>query len=279
MPPKAAPTRTNLLVRGSVMIAAFVAAGLFIRALEGGQFLNAEWVDATIRDHGLTGQIVFLAVGPALRDGSLMRATIAGAVLGLVAYATYDLTNQATLRVWPLHVTLIDVAWGTLLTATAAAAGCWLGRGPADPSRPWDRSPAEGRGIAPGGRASGRDPRRTRGAQQRFQRDWRESPDVDADVGLPGEGLQPAVAVPMQVQRPPVLSIPAAEGVVAQDKEATLPLDLRIRLNAFPAVRCIRRRVVVAHDEMLAPVQLRQEACREAGRAGEVAEVPDLVPG
>jgi uncharacterized membrane protein len=70
--------------------------------------------------------IVFLAVGPALRDGSLMRATIAGAVLGLVAYATYDLTNQATLRVWPLHVTLIDVAWGTLLTATAAAAGYWL---------------------------------------------------------------------------------------------------------------------------------------------------------
>src|SRR3989344_4689861 len=67
--------------------------------------------------------IVFLAVSPALRDGSLMRATIAGAVLGLVAYPTYDLTNQATLKVWPLHVTLVDVAWGTLLTAAAAAAG------------------------------------------------------------------------------------------------------------------------------------------------------------
>ena len=70
--------------------------------------------------------IVFLAVSPALRDGSLMRATTAGAVLGLVAYATYDLTNQATLKVWPLHVTLVDVAWGTLLTAAAAAAGYWL---------------------------------------------------------------------------------------------------------------------------------------------------------
>ena len=65
--------------------------------------------------------IVFLAVSPALRDGSLMRA-----VLGFVAYATYDLTNQATLKVWPLHVTLVDVAWGTLLTAAAAAAGYWL---------------------------------------------------------------------------------------------------------------------------------------------------------
>ena len=70
--------------------------------------------------------IVFLAVAPALRDGSMMRATVAGAALGLVAYATYDLTNQATLRVWPLHVTLIDIAWGTALTAIAAASGYWL---------------------------------------------------------------------------------------------------------------------------------------------------------
>lgn len=70
--------------------------------------------------------IVFIAVSPALRDGSLLRATTMGAALGFVAYATYDLTNQATLKVWPLHVTLIDVAWGTVLTAAAAAAGYWL---------------------------------------------------------------------------------------------------------------------------------------------------------
>ena len=70
--------------------------------------------------------IVALAVSPALRDGSLMRATMMGAALGFVAYATYDLTNQATLKVWPLHVTLIDMAWGTVLTAAAAAAGYWL---------------------------------------------------------------------------------------------------------------------------------------------------------
>ena len=70
--------------------------------------------------------IVFIAVSPALRDGSLLRATTMGAALGFVAYATYDLTNQATLKVWPMHVTLIDVAWGTVLTAAAAAAGHWL---------------------------------------------------------------------------------------------------------------------------------------------------------
>jgi len=70
--------------------------------------------------------IVFLAVTPALRDASALRAVTSGAVLGLVAYATYDLTNQATLRVWPTHVTLIDLAWGTCVTAAAALGGYWL---------------------------------------------------------------------------------------------------------------------------------------------------------
>lgn len=70
--------------------------------------------------------IVFLAVTPALRDGSAVRALVSGAVLGLVAYATYDLTNQATLRVWPTHVTLIDLAWGTVVTAASAVGGYWL---------------------------------------------------------------------------------------------------------------------------------------------------------
>jgi uncharacterized membrane protein len=43
-----------------------------------------------------------------------------GALLGLVAYGTYDLTNQATLRDWPAWLTVLDMAWGTLLTAAAA---------------------------------------------------------------------------------------------------------------------------------------------------------------
>lgn len=70
--------------------------------------------------------IVFLAVTPALREGSALRALTTGAALGFVAYATYDLTNQATLRSWPLHLTLVDVAWGTVLTAASAWGGYWL---------------------------------------------------------------------------------------------------------------------------------------------------------
>ena len=46
-----------------------------------------------------------------------------GAVYGFCAYATYDLTNQATLRHWPLTLSLVDMAWGTALSAVAAACG------------------------------------------------------------------------------------------------------------------------------------------------------------
>jgi len=53
------------------------------------------------------------------------RAVVAGAVFGFFAYATYELTNLATLRGWPLRLVLVDIAWGAVLTAAAAAAGRW----------------------------------------------------------------------------------------------------------------------------------------------------------
>lgn len=67
--------------------------------------------------------IVFFAVMPALAGGGVGRAALNGAVLGLVAYATYDLTNQSTLRDWPLAVTLADIPWGAFVTAIGASAG------------------------------------------------------------------------------------------------------------------------------------------------------------
>lgn len=77
----------------------------------------------------VTGMVVF-AVGPGLDARRWTVALGYGALLGLVAYATYDLTNQATLRDWPWRVTIADLCWGTFVTATASAAGCritaWL---------------------------------------------------------------------------------------------------------------------------------------------------------
>ncbi|OUM02337.1 DUF2177 family protein [Variovorax sp. JS1663] len=68
--------------------------------------------------------LVFFAVAPALEARSWTSALGRGALLGFIAYATYDLTNQATLKDWPWRLTLIDLAWGTFMTAAAAAAGC-----------------------------------------------------------------------------------------------------------------------------------------------------------
>lgn len=68
--------------------------------------------------------IVGLAVLPALREGGGWQwAAVYGGFLGLVCYATYDLTNHATLKTWHLEITLMDMAWGTALTAVSAAAG------------------------------------------------------------------------------------------------------------------------------------------------------------
>lgn len=70
----------------------------------------------------LAGVVIF-AVRPALAAGDWRLAALYGALFGFFAYATYDLTNLATLKVWSLKVSLIDMAWGAALTAVAASAG------------------------------------------------------------------------------------------------------------------------------------------------------------
>lgn len=72
--------------------------------------------------------LVAMAVVPAGRAGSWRQAAGKGAMLGAFAYATYDLTNQATLKVWATHITLADITWGTFLTATACTLGYFVWR-------------------------------------------------------------------------------------------------------------------------------------------------------
>jgi uncharacterized membrane protein len=67
--------------------------------------------------------ILIFATGPALRGGGFSIAFTMGAAFGFFAYMTYDLTNMATLKVWPAHLAAIDIGWGALLTALAATAG------------------------------------------------------------------------------------------------------------------------------------------------------------
>ena len=69
--------------------------------------------------------IVFFALRPALDGGSWLSAVGYGAALGAFAYATYDLTNAATLKTWPWQLVVVDILWGAALTALATLAG-WL---------------------------------------------------------------------------------------------------------------------------------------------------------
>jgi uncharacterized membrane protein len=68
------------------------------------------------------GLIIF-AVLPAHQEHSALKAFTQGMMFGCFTYATYDLTNQATLKSWPLKLTLVDMAWGTCLTGAAATIG------------------------------------------------------------------------------------------------------------------------------------------------------------
>ncbi len=61
--------------------------------------------------------ILYFAVDPALKAGTLSSALGHGALLGLLMYATYDLTNLSTLKNWSSKVTVVDLVWGTFVTA------------------------------------------------------------------------------------------------------------------------------------------------------------------
>ncbi len=69
--------------------------------------------------------VVFFAIYPAVERNSLITALVYGALFGFFTYATYDLTNLATIRNWPLTMTLVDLVWGTFL-ASSVAAGTYL---------------------------------------------------------------------------------------------------------------------------------------------------------
>lgn len=66
---------------------------------------------------------IYLAVVPALDSGDLWMATLNGAIIGLLAYGTYEATNLATLKGWDYQMLSIDVAWGAFLTAVTATTG------------------------------------------------------------------------------------------------------------------------------------------------------------
>ena len=89
---------------------------------------SVRWAPAILFYLVYIAGIVFFAIKPAVEAGNARLALVNGAFLGFLAYATYDLTNQATMRDWPLIVTVVDLMWGTVLTGTVAVVSYLVSR-------------------------------------------------------------------------------------------------------------------------------------------------------
>ena len=105
----------------------WIARGFYRRQL--GHLLSPEvrWAPAIIFYALFVAAVVVFAVAPAIERGSLGRAMMLGAFFGIVTYATYDLTNLATMRGFPTLVAAVDMTWGCILTSIVAAVGYVIG--------------------------------------------------------------------------------------------------------------------------------------------------------
>lgn len=89
---------------------------------------RVNWIAAAVFYLSFIVGILVFAVYPAVDKDSLLRAIVLGALFGFFTYSTYDLTNLATLKDWPLSVTIADIAWGMVLTGAVSSVGFYIVR-------------------------------------------------------------------------------------------------------------------------------------------------------
>ncbi|MTJ04123.1 MAG: DUF2177 family protein [Sediminimonas qiaohouensis] len=120
-------TAVVFLALDAVMLK-LVLRPLFERSLSG-QLLNELRIvpAAMFYLFYIAGLVHFVSM-PALAQGAPLKALIGGAILGAMAYGTYEFTNYATLRNWHWHMVAVDLAWGAALTAVSAWAGVMVAR-------------------------------------------------------------------------------------------------------------------------------------------------------
>lgn len=105
----------------------FIGKGFYQKQL-GHLMGEVNWSAALVFYLLYVGGIFLFAILPALEKDSLMYALGYGALFGFFCYATYDLTNLATLKSWPAAVVWVDIPWGVFLTSSVAASGFFIGR-------------------------------------------------------------------------------------------------------------------------------------------------------
>lgn len=97
-----------------------IAKGFYRKALEPLLTSNINWTAAILFYFLFLAGVLIFAILPGMERRSLGYTVLMAALFGFIAYATYDLTNLATLRDWPLVLSIIDMLWGTFLSASTA---------------------------------------------------------------------------------------------------------------------------------------------------------------
>ena len=100
-----------------------VAKGFYQRQLADFLSEQVNWPAAIVFYLIFIAGILIFAVLPAIEKNSFGKAVVSGILFGFFTYATYDLTNLATLRGWPLKIVFVDICWGMVLTGCVASAG------------------------------------------------------------------------------------------------------------------------------------------------------------
>ncbi len=106
----------------------FIAKNIYRKYLGALLSDTVNWAAAIIFYLVFIAGIFIFVINPALEKHSATRAIVLGAVFGFISYATYDLTNYATLRGFPLNIVFIDLAWGAILTSIVSVAGYYISR-------------------------------------------------------------------------------------------------------------------------------------------------------
>ncbi len=97
-----------------------IAKGFYAKQIGFLMKSNINWTAAIIFYLLFIAALIVFVITPALDKKSWQQALWLGALFGLVTYATYDLTNLATIKDWPLLVTIIDLLWGSILAASVS---------------------------------------------------------------------------------------------------------------------------------------------------------------
>ena len=106
----------------------FVMRPLFERHLPGMLLADLRLIPAAVFYFGYVAGLTYLVSWSALKAGAPMQAMLPAAVVGAMAYGTYELTSYTIMKVWHPALVITDMAWGTIATALVAAGGVWITR-------------------------------------------------------------------------------------------------------------------------------------------------------